>query len=199
MCIAAGAELRELLSAHNDLIDEVNTLRSQLGIPARDALRAPSAAFTSLMDMEDQTHGESPDDSKSSSRSESYEPQPLAWQSEAQTLPFEPSVLPDPILPDQAFAQYPQIDAPSVMHDVVPSVPWEAQAPGYFSSLSSVPIAHIPDTYLRWQSNVSRLKFSDTSCDISPNRMLPWEQEYSNMLQGNLESAFVPFSRAYHV
>lgn len=104
MCIAAGREVRELLSSQNDLIAEVNALRYQLQIPAQDAPRYPSAVLSSLMDVENHIYGEFPDGFAASEYAATANHQPNS-PSTNQTQGQMSLMAPDVLLPEETSAQ----------------------------------------------------------------------------------------------
>ncbi|KAK4500948.1 hypothetical protein PRZ48_006754 [Zasmidium cellare] len=140
MCIAAGRELRELLSAHNNAVLELNMLKSQLGMPLGNGPWTPFTALTSLMDVENQPCGEFPDGFGSPGESEGREQQseeavgnaeePFAAFSNTQ----DPNVLPldvfDSILPHNGLQNQAPGQPPNAQGILTDIDWWESNASG---------------------------------------------------------------------
>nr|POF04247.1 hypothetical protein CFP56_22002 [Quercus suber] len=191
MCIAAGRGLRELLSAHNDMIAEVNTLRSQLQIPIQNAPRPPSTAFLSLMDVENQTYGEFPDGFTSPSATETQESQPLAVQRNADASLPGPPIAPDLVDPAQTSAQ---AYAPNYLDGALDAIPtasehWQVQMPEHFLAPSNEEVALALDTDW-WGLDVSEL-------ESEIPQIPPWDEACDDGLQGYSQGAFVPSPSAF--
>ncbi|KAF2163632.1 hypothetical protein M409DRAFT_26239 [Zasmidium cellare ATCC 36951] len=105
MCIAAGRELRELLAAHQNLVVELNAMRSQLGIQLGNAPWAPSTALLSLMDVENQVYGEFPDGFGSPGETEGQEPRSTGPQRNIDETLSELPVTLDSVHAEPASAQ----------------------------------------------------------------------------------------------
>jgi hypothetical protein len=202
MCIAAGRELRELLSAHNDLIAEVNTLRSQLGVPIENQPCPPSTAFLELMDVENQTYGEFPHGFASPpSLTESSEPQ----QSDPGTqrdvvempvpgLPIAPD-LASPVRTSTQATQHILLDGPRDV--VVPVEDWQTQqTPGQFIASSNVQgLTLTSDTDWLGGFDGSGL-YVHIPLEDWPVDLLPWEEAGNTALQGYAGGFFVPFPKS---
>lgn len=108
LCLAAARDLRQLLTAYDDLTSEVSTMRSQLGIPARNFVQFPTAALFSLLQAENETFGEFADGLGSQQAS----PSSVSHQLAGETLVDSPAEgmapVPQPELADPYAQSVPQ-------------------------------------------------------------------------------------------
>lgn len=184
MCIAAGRELQELLSTHNDLVAEVNTLRAQLGRPVSSAPRAPSTAFLAIMEVENAPCGDFPDGFGSASGSDEQilqgrgagvEQEPLTAVSQAAGLTSsEDSSAQDFSLPITSS------------HSVSSTMDWQMY-PQVAETTSAPSTLHALNT--NWWT------LSGLDCELPwedfPSHTMALDDTCSHVLQGDLQNACV--------